>query len=1386
MISIDGDLFWDDKVTNTHRRMQCAAPDKETMTVATLLKPLINLNGDLSDWVASERIDYGDVAGYSLYAQPQGDFFYFALNSPVVIGANTTFWFNTDLDATTGFQIFAATVAIGGAEYNLNINADGITASLYTGAAGETLVLANIQIAYSSDSHSIEFAIPTAALGNPGAIDVLYDVNNTIFGPTDYTLQPYVAYANNGVTRVDPSMRIGIVYSDTTAANYFSATAYSDLIMAAENQAIQAGIPFDLLNEADLTDLAKLANYDALVFPSFTNVQSGDVAAITNTLLQATKQFGIGLITSGEFMTNDETGLALAGDPYARMKMFFDATRADGGTGDVTINSSDTNQLVFKDTAPGALIQTYVGVGWNTYTSVSGTGQTIATETVGGLTHAAALATQTTGGRNVLFSSNGVMADSNLLGQAIEYVAKAPGVSLSLDMSRFNGLFATRMDMDQSQFPLDVSPVVLDANDNPVPVPGIYDILLPILQQWNTQYNFTGSYYVNIGDNPNGVTESTTDWAKSLTYYHAIEALGGEIGTHSYTHVITPPTTTFTAHTVGVTPAGSVQVTLDQLPAFYGITVGMVVSGLNIGEGAQLPPVGGESGAVVNTMVTAVSGNTITLSFVPGGYGTLNNGVLGDIPAGTTLTFNVPAENTNFLETATNGPTSSTGNPFTYEYEFNQAKALLELQLGHQIYGAAIPGAAETYATAANIFPYFQSGIGYTGYVTGGWTGIGAGYPGAIGFMSPYDQGSVYIAPNMTFDFTEIQYQGKSIADAELDWLAQFNANAANSAGTPIDVLPIHDYGAAAWNTTNNTSTGSPYATDATAGNMYTYIIQHAHDAGYEFVTLEDLAYRYQSFANTAVTSTVNGNVISVSVASAHAGDFALDVAGQGTQVIANVGNWYAYDSNSLFLPETGGNFTVTLGAAADDVTHITALPMRGDLLSVTGDGLNLSFSMFGDGDVLIDLGQFGTKTAVVTGATIKSLVGDQLNITLTGLGAHDVTLQMVAAPPAPTNLALAAGSDSGVSSTDNITNVTAPTFTGTAQAGSTVTLLEGTTVIGTGVATATGAWTITSSTLTNGTHGIAAKASVSGVYSPVSAALSVTIDTVAPAVPSAPDLITASDSGSSSTDNITNIATPTFTGTAEAGSLVKLFDGTTLVGSATATSTGSFSAVSSKLSDGAQNFTATATDVAGNVSAASGSLTVTIDTKAPNAPAFTGLVAANGNNLTLSGTGEAGTTVAVLNGTTLLGSPAVGTLGTWNMTFSLGNNKAITTLTATDTDTAGNKSPTSGSALVGTSGANALTSTTGNELFYGGGGVDTFSFASLFGRDIIADFTPGGGSHDIINFHAISALNTFDNVLNHTVQAGSGVVISQDASNTLTLNNVTKASLVTADFTFA
>ena len=73
-----------------------------------------------------------------------------------------------------------------------------------------------------------------------------------------------------------------------------------------------------------------------------------------------------------------------------------------------------------------------------------------------------------------------------------------------------------------------------------------------------------------------------------------------------------------------------------------------------------------------------------------------------------------------------------------------------------------------------------------------------------------------------------------------------------------------------------------------------------------------------------------------------------------------------------LFLPNNGGSFTINLGATQDAVTHIASLPMRGDLLSVTGDGLNLSFSMVGDGVVKSTLPQAGDQV-VVTGTGVRA-----------------------------------------------------------------------------------------------------------------------------------------------------------------------------------------------------------------------------------------------------------------------------------------------------------------------------------------------------------------------------------------------------------------------------
>ncbi len=82
-----------------------------------------------------------------------------------------------------------------------------------------------------------------------------------------------------------------------------------------------------------------------------------------------------------------------------------------------------------------------------------------------------------------------------------------------------------------------------------------------------------------------------------------------------------------------------------------------------------------------------------------------------------------------------------------------------------------------------------------------------------------------------------------------------------------------------------------------------------------------------------------------------------------------------------------------------------------------------------------------------------------------------------IAAPAAPT-LALDAASDTGDSSSDGLTNLPTPTFIGTADPNAAITLYDGASSLGTATADATtGAWSITSSSLSDGSHSIHATA---------------------------------------------------------------------------------------------------------------------------------------------------------------------------------------------------------------------------------------------------------------------------------------------------------------------
>ena len=113
------------------------------------------------------------------------------------------------------------------------------------------------------------------------------------------------------------------------------------------------------------------------------------------------------------------------------------------------------------------------------------------------------------------------------------------------------------------------------------------------------------------------------------------------------------------------------------------------------------------------------------------------------------------------------------------------------------------------------------------------------------------------------------------------------------------------------------------------------------------------------------------------------------------------------------------------------------------------------------------------------------------------GFGEVSIGGATDALPPAPTNLALAPASDSGVLG-DNTTDVALPTFTGTGEVGDTVALLDGGTSIGTGTVDNSGTWSIAATTpLTLGANAITAiETNSAGNTSAPSSTLNVTLAT--------------------------------------------------------------------------------------------------------------------------------------------------------------------------------------------------------------------------------------------------------------------------------------------------
>ena len=336
----------------------------------------------------------------------------------------------------------------------------------------------------------------------------------------------------------------------------------------------------------------------------------------------------------------------------------------------------------------------------------------------------------------------------------------------------------------------------------------------------------------------------------------------------------------------------------------------------------------------------------------------------------------------------------------------------------------------------------------------------------------------------------------------------------------------------------------------------------------------------------------------------------------------------------------TIASFSTDSGTVGDGITNDNTLTLTG-----TAEA-NATVKVF-DGATLL-----GSAVANGSGAwsyTTAALANGAHSLTATATdaagntGAASAALSVTIDTTAPVAPSITSFSPDTGTVGDGITTANVLTLTGTAEANATVKVFDGATLLGSAVANGSGAWSYTTAALANGAHSLTATATdAAGNTGVASAALAVTVT----APPGAPTITSFSPDTGVVGDGITDPAILTLTGTAVANSTVKVYDGATLLGTATANGSGAWSFATVPLPDGLHSFTATDT-VSGVTSAASAAMSVTIDTVAPAAPTIasfstdSGTVGdgiTNDNTLTLTGTAEANATVKVFDGATLLG----------------------------------------------------------------------------------------------------------------------------------------------------
>ena len=660
--------------------------------------------------------------------------------------------------------------------------------------------------------------------------------NGVVSSPSSVDSTPDLGATSNPIAFKE--RRVAVVYSETTAEHYFDEFAFGQLYTAMQHQAMQAGVPYDLLSEADLVDANKLQNYDALIIPLLSHVDSSLRAQIISALLNA-QSHGTAIITASEFLTYDQNNNAFP-NAYSGMIEILGLTPKSYQVGEAAKLRIVTNDhAITSGYKPNESLGDYSESWFAEFSAVEPSEATTIAEARVGSTNHVALQVLERAGRVVHFANDVFMADKNLVWSAVRWAIYGDSAPVSLLPSRSASVFVARNDMDQAM-------IASGLDENEIP-------LLDIIKKWKQDYNFVGSYYIDIGNDP--IRGQYTNWGVSAPLYADYIALGSEFGTHSWTH-----------------PHYTSELTDEEL-----------------------------------------------------------------------------------------------------EFEFNQSKQEISTQLGINVIGGAVPGNPENLNVVENLNQWFEyfSGRSITGAL---------GYRSGYGFLNPQHE-MRYFNLNMTPDFGLIDFLNHTPVRAKKIWQDEFDALQVN-AELPVMHWLWHDYGPTA------EAKKGRYSKD-----MFEETVKYAFDAGSEFVTLEDYHNRLSALESAQLSTGVNGN-INASVQGMGLGQFALKLNAGTT--IASVSNWYAYSDTAVFIPEQCGEFDIVTGSVPEDLTRIVAMPMRARLISATGNGNELEFTINGEGELRVQLSSGMLDNARVSGADAFDVDDGELVLYFQDAKEHTVSITAI------------------------------------------------------------------------------------------------------------------------------------------------------------------------------------------------------------------------------------------------------------------------------------------------------------------------------------------------------------------------------------------------------